>query len=35
MLLSAWYASRRRDGLSLPINGAVGVDLRWVMELGD
>lgn len=35
LLLSAWYASRRREGFILPINGAVGVDLRWVMELGD
>jgi len=32
LLLSAWYASRRREGYSLSINGAVGVDARWVFE---
>lgn len=33
VVLSAWYASRRREGFTLPINGALGVDLRWVIEV--
>lgn len=33
LILSAWWASRRRDGFVLPImNGALGADLRWVAE---
>ncbi|MFK7926751.1 MAG: translocation/assembly module TamB domain-containing protein, partial [Myxococcota bacterium] len=32
LLLSAWYASRRREGYLLPFNGALGVDLRWVQD---
>lgn len=32
LLLSSWWASRRREGFSLPFSGALGVDLRWVQE---
>lgn len=32
LLLSAWYASRRREGYLLPFNGALGVDMRFVQD---
>jgi hypothetical protein len=32
LILSAWWASRRREGLTLPTNSALGADLRWVAE---
>lgn len=32
LLLSSWWASRRREGLRIPVSGALGVDLRWVIE---
>ncbi|TVQ92193.1 MAG: hypothetical protein EA397_07475 [Deltaproteobacteria bacterium] len=32
LLLSSWWASRRREGLRIPVSGALGVDLRWVLE---
>lgn len=32
VLLSTWWASRRREGFAVPLSGALGVDLRWVLE---
>jgi hypothetical protein len=33
LVLSAWWASRRREGFALPVSGALGADVRWVIEL--
>ena len=32
LLLSTWWASRRREGFALPVSGALGADVRWVLE---